>query len=77
MKLTPEDTDTTDQNFVKIEIKRNAREILEGAMYLNCREQDTSLLLKARIAKDDNFESVADYVKNKGMVRLYIRASNF
>ena len=59
-------------NFLETEVRNEETSILEGAMKMKLRSTNSRLQIRARLATDQAFDKISEYVKNKGMVRIYI-----
>ena len=67
--------ENSEHNFLETEVRNKETSILDGAMKMKLKSPNSTIQIRARLAPDQDFNKISEYVRSKGMVRIFI--SNF
>ena len=63
---------TQQYNFLETEVRNKETSILDGAMKIKLKSPNSTIQIRARLATDQDFNKISEYVRSKRMVRIFI-----
>ena len=62
----------SEYNFQESEVRNEETSILDGAMKMKLKSPNSTIQIRARLATDQDFNKISEYVRSKRMVRTFI-----